>query len=118
LARLRTPVVVRATDDGCVHGATAASDTLSYMANARKRAASRRPVHRKSSVRRAATSLRYTVIYEPQPEGGYSVSVPALPGCITEGDTIAEARSMAEDAIRGYCESLLADGLKLPVAAR
>ncbi len=59
--------------------------------------------------------MRYTVIYEPQPEGGYTVSVPALPGCITEGDTIAEARSMADDAIRGYCESLLADGLTLPV---
>jgi len=85
------------------------------MPKTRKRAAARRPLHRKSSGRRAAASLLYTVIYEPQPEGGYTVSVPALPGCITEGDTIAEARSMAEDAIRGYCESLLADGLALPV---
>ena len=87
------------------------------MAKTPKRAASRRRVRRKSS-RRAAASPRYTVIYEPQPEGGYTVSVPALPGCVTEGDMIAEARSMAEDAIRGYCESLIADGLKLPVAAR
>ena len=55
-----------------------------------------------------------TVIYEPQPEGGYTVTVPALPGCDTEGDTLDEARRMAQDAIRGCCESLLADGLALP----
>jgi predicted RNase H-like HicB family nuclease len=39
--------------------------------------------------------LRYTVIFEPQPEGGYVVSVPALPGCITEGGTLRVARRMA-----------------------
>ena len=60
------------------------------------------------------TSPTYTVIYEPQPEGGYTVTVPALPGCVTEGDTLEEARRMAEDAIRLYCESLLSDGEPLP----
>ncbi len=60
------------------------------------------------------TTPTYTVIYEPQPEGGYTVSVPALPGCVTEGNTLEEARRMAEDVIRGYCESLLADGELLP----
>jgi len=84
------------------------------MAKTPKRAASRRPIGRKPDAR-PAVSLLYTVIYEPQPDGGYTVTVPALPGCITEGETIDEARSMAEDAIRGYCESMLADGLKLPV---
>ena len=64
----------------------------------------------------ARTTLCYTVIYEPQLEGGYTASVPALPGCITEGDTLAEARSMAEDAIRCFCESLLADGQPLAPA--
>jgi antitoxin HicB len=59
-------------------------------------------------------TLAYTVMYEPQPEGGYTVHVPALPGCITEGETMEEARRMAADAIRGYCESLLADGEPLP----
>jgi predicted RNase H-like HicB family nuclease len=59
-------------------------------------------------------TLRYTVVYEPQPEGGYTVTVPALPGCVTEGDTLDEARTMAGDAIRAYCESLIADGLPLP----
>ncbi len=52
--------------------------------------------------------------YEPQPEGGYAATVPALPGCVTEGDTLEEARRMAEDAIRLYCESLLCDGKSLP----
>ena len=56
----------------------------------------------------------YTVIYEPQPEGGYTVMVPALPGCITEGDTLDEAREMASDAIKAYCDSLEKDGIALP----
>lgn len=38
--------------------------------------------------------LNYTVIFEPQPEGGYTVYVPALPGCISEGDTLEEAEEM------------------------
>jgi antitoxin HicB len=58
--------------------------------------------------------LKYTVIFEPEPEGGYTVIVPALPGCVTEGDTLDEAREMAVDAIKCYCESLLKDGLPLP----
>jgi antitoxin HicB len=58
--------------------------------------------------------LAYTVLYEPQPEGGFTVVVPALPGCVTEGDSMEEAREMASDAIRAYCESLLADGEALP----
>jgi antitoxin HicB len=62
--------------------------------------------------------LRYTVIYEPQPEGGYVVTVPALPGCVTEGDTLREARRMAADAIQAYCASLLKDGRPLPKDVR
>lgn len=50
--------------------------------------------------------LKYTVIFEPAEEGGYVVSVPALPGCITEGDTLEEAMEMVKDAISGYIASL------------
>ncbi len=64
--------------------------------------------------REAARRLSYTVVFEPQPEGGYTVLVPALPGCVTEGDTLAEARRNAGEAIQVYCESLLCDGLALP----
>ena len=58
--------------------------------------------------------FKYTVLFEPASEGGYTVTVPALPGCITEGDTLDEARKMAADAIKCYCESLLKDGLPIP----
>ena len=42
------------------------------------------------------------------------VTCPALPGLVTEGDTLEEAREMARDAIRGYLESLRKDGLPIP----
>ena len=58
--------------------------------------------------------LRYTVIFEPAEEGGYVVTVPALPGCITEGDTLEEARANAKEAIECYLESLLKDGEPIP----
>ena len=56
----------------------------------------------------------YTVLYEPAEEGGYVVTCPALPGLVTEGDTLEEAREMVRDAIRTYLESLLKDGLPIP----
>lgn len=57
--------------------------------------------------------LRYTAIFEPAEEGGYTVIVPALPGCITEGDTFEEAMRMAKDAINGYLISLSKHGQAL-----
>ena len=42
---------------------------------------------------------RYTVLFEPAEEGGFVVTCPALPGLVTEGDTLEEARAMAQDAI-------------------
>ena len=56
----------------------------------------------------------YTLLFEPAEEGGYVVSCPALPGLVTEGDTLDEAREMAKDAIQGYLECLLKDGLPIP----
>jgi len=58
--------------------------------------------------------LNYTVIFEPQPEGGYTAIVPALSGCVSEGDTLKEAREMVADAIKAYCESLIKDGEPIP----
>lgn len=57
----------------------------------------------------------FTVLFEPAQEGGYTVTVPALPGVVTEGDTLEEARAMAQDAIRCYLGSLHKDGLPIPV---
>ena len=56
----------------------------------------------------------YTVLFEPAEEGGYVVTCPALPGLVTEGDTLDEARQMAKDDIRGYLESLSKDGEPIP----
>ena len=62
-----------------------------------------------------ARMLRYTVVLEPDAaEGGFTVTVPALPGCVTEGQTRAEALAHAREAIEGYLLSLLDDGLPLP----
>lgn len=46
--------------------------------------------------------LNYTVIFEPSETGGYIASVPALPGCVTQGRTLAEAQTMAQGAIEAY----------------
>ena len=61
-----------------------------------------------------ARELSYTVIFEPQPECGYTAWVPALPGCISEGDTLEEARINIREAIICYLESLLKDGEPIP----
>jgi antitoxin HicB len=68
---------------------------------------------RRDLVRRAE-EYKFTVLFEPAEEGGYVVRCPALPGLLTEGDTLDEARAMAKDAIRAYIESLHKDGLPVP----
>ena len=59
-------------------------------------------------------TLSYSVFYEPAPEGGYVVTVPALPGCHTQGDSFKEAESNIREAIELYVESLLSDGEDIP----
>ena len=51
---------------------------------------------------------QYEAVFEPN-GAGYTVTVPALPGLITEGDNLKEAREMAHDAIKCYLEALLKD---------
>lgn len=74
----------------------------------------------KATKAKRATTIRsaqyeYTVIFEPAEEGGYVVTVPALPGLHTEGDTFEEAQAMAADAIRCYIEGCMLDGEEVPV---
>lgn len=58
---------------------------------------------------------KYTIILDPDPEeGGYTVTVPSLPGCVTQGETIEEAIAMAKDAIRLYIETLIEHGEPVP----
>ena len=56
----------------------------------------------------------FSVILEPQKDGGYTVLVPALPEVVTEGDTEEEALRMAEEAIRAILEYRRDRGLPLP----
>lgn len=58
---------------------------------------------------------RFTIVLTPDPdEGGFTVMVPSLPGCITEGDTYEEALANAQEAIALHLESLAADGEPIP----
>ena len=60
------------------------------------------------------TEYGYTVIYEALSEGGYQVIVPALPGIVTYGRDLDEAREMARDAIVCHLRGLLKDGEEIP----
>lgn len=52
----------------------------------------------------------FTILIVPNEPDGYLVTCPALPGLVTQGDTLDEAYAMARDAIQGYLESLAAHG--------
>ena len=58
--------------------------------------------------------LKYTAIFEPAKEGGYVVSVPSLPGCVTQGETFEEAVVMIKDAIQGFLSVSKAEKQKIP----
>ena len=58
--------------------------------------------------------LSYRVLLRKEPEGGYTVIVPSLPGCITYGDTIEESIKMAKEAIELCIESLKEHGEEIP----
>ncbi|MGH7961465.1 MAG: type II toxin-antitoxin system HicB family antitoxin [Candidatus Binatia bacterium] len=59
--------------------------------------------------------MRHTVLLDPDMDGdGYTVTVPALPGCITEGRTIDEALANAREAIACHVAGLLASGDEVP----
>jgi antitoxin HicB len=60
------------------------------------------------------TTYSFSVILEPQPEGGYTVLVPVLPEVVTEGDTERQALLNAEEAIRAVVDYRRAHGLIIP----
>jgi predicted RNase H-like HicB family nuclease len=65
-------------------------------------------------MKKIAKVYKYTVIIEPQQPRGLMVSVPALPGCSTQAETIEEALAMAKDAIEGYLDVLEEENLEIP----
>jgi predicted RNase H-like HicB family nuclease len=64
--------------------------------------------------RRNTKALSYSIYYEQAPEGGFVASVPVLPGCHTQGETLEEAERNIKEAIAVYLESLAADGEPIP----
>jgi len=58
--------------------------------------------------------LSYKILLRPEPEGGFTVTVPALPGCVTYGSDFDEAKAMAKEAIELYLESLAAHNEAIP----
>lgn len=58
--------------------------------------------------------LNYRILLKKEPEDGYTVLVPSLPGCITYGDTIEEVIDMAKEAIELYIENLKEHGDEIP----
>ena len=61
-------------------------------------------------------TLSYRILLQREPEGGYTVTVPSLPGCVTYGDTIDESIAMAREAIELYIESLVERGEEIPTS--
>ena len=59
-------------------------------------------------------NMRYTVVLEREPDGGYVVSVPALPGCVSQGDNRAEALDNVREAIELYVEDCREAGDPIP----
>jgi predicted RNase H-like HicB family nuclease len=57
---------------------------------------------------------RYKIFLREEPEGGYTVTVPILPGCVTYGRTLEEAIRMAKEAIELYIETLVEKGEEIP----
>lgn len=60
--------------------------------------------------------IRSGVVFElqPEPEGGYTISVPSLPGCISYGSTFEEAIEMIKDAMSGWLAVAREEGLSIP----
>jgi len=58
--------------------------------------------------------FHYAIVLRPEPEGSFTTMVPALPGCVTHGRTLSEAKKMAKDAILGNIESLRKHGEPIP----
>ena len=58
--------------------------------------------------------LQYDAVFEPN-GAGYTVTVPKLPGLVTEGNNLKEAREMGKDAIKCYLEALLKDNLSTAI---
>ena len=58
--------------------------------------------------------MRFTVVLEKDEDGIYVATVPALPGCISDGSTVEGAMANIKEAIQGFIEDMIADGEAIP----
>jgi len=60
--------------------------------------------------------IRGGIVFELQPEseGGYTITVPSLPGCISYGETFEKAMEMIKDAMEGWLAVARAEGVPIP----
>ena len=56
----------------------------------------------------------YHAVFEPAEEGGYNVSFPAFPGCVTFGETFEEAKHYAQEVLELWIEVLAEKGEEIP----
>jgi predicted RNase H-like HicB family nuclease len=61
--------------------------------------------------------MKYTVVLQRESDGGYVATVPAMPGCVSQGDTRAEVLKNIEEAIELYLEDVREAGEAIPVEA-
>lgn len=59
--------------------------------------------------------MKYAILLEPQEEGGFTVTVPDLPGCVSQGETEQECHENIAEAIAGWIETARAHGWVVPV---
>jgi antitoxin HicB len=65
-----------------------------------------------------STTLMYSVVLDPQEEGGFTVTVPALPEVVTQGETEAEALTMVQEAIELALEVRKERGEEIPTPGK
>ena len=64
-------------------------------------------------MKKYSKQLEYPAVFEPAEEGGYNVSFPAFPGCVTFGRTFEEAKEKAREALELWLEELSAEGVRI-----
>ena len=62
-----------------------------------------------------SAELKFTILIEKNENEGYTVTVPSLPGCVTQGDTWDETIANAKEAIAGHIEALKTLGKQIPI---
>ncbi len=60
--------------------------------------------------KRYSTVMKYKIVIHQEPQGGFWAEVPALPGCISQGDTLPELKINVREAIEGYLVVMAEEG--------